>query len=230
MKAIILAGGFGTRLRTVVNEVPKPMAPIEGKPFLDYLLKVLLINGIDEVILSVCYLKEKIIKRYGSSWLGLKIYYSLEDTPLGTGGAIKKSLTNVKDHEDVIVLNGDSYVDVNLPFFLNFHRQKNSNISIVGYEMCNFERYGAIKISKDCRVVSFDEKKFCKKGFINAGVYCLNKSIFSDVIEKSFSFETFLENNICKKRIFLYTGTTKFIDIGVPEDYYGAAKILPIEK
>jgi len=213
MKAIILAGGFGTRLQSVVKNVPKPMASINSKPFLEYLFLKLLSCNIDEVILSVGY-KQEIIKDYfHHQYRSIKIRYSCENEPLGTGGAIKKALQLLDTQENVLVLNGDTFFNLDINKF--YQSSKNKSLSLALKPMYDFDRYGSVEISNN-RIVSFKEKKFVKSGLINAGVYLMKTSIFDKIKEEVFSFEAILET---RKNINSYVEDCYFVDIGIPKDY-----------
>lgn len=220
--AIILAGGFGTRLKTVVADRPKPMAEVNGEPFLNYQLNYLKHFGIQEVIISTGHLAEKIKSHYGNSFNGLSILYSHEENPLGTGGGIRLALEKCKE-ELAIVLNGDSYFEVDLENFYNLHFSQHSEISLALRKVENASRYGTIEVGESIRITSFKEKNNSDKaGIINGGVYILNKEIYLNntpglinfSIEKDF-FEKHI-NNITIKG-FEFNGY--FIDIGIPEDY-----------
>lgn len=226
MEVIILAGGLGTRLRSVISEVPKCMAPVAGKPFLWYLLKFLAKYDVNRVILSVGYLREVIFK-----WIDnvkeefpYVIDYAIEEIPLGTGGGIKLGLTKTKTN-NVIILNGDTFFDVNLDKLMEFHSSHPSSITLSLKPMQNFERYGRVIMNEiDQRIVKFEEKKYCKEGLINGGIYVINKSkpIFKDLPEK-FSFEaTVLESQCEFGNLYGIVEDGYFIDIGIPEDYQKA--------
>lgn len=222
MEAIVLAGGFGTRLQSVVRDVPKPMADINGKPFLVYILEYLLNNGVKKTILSIGYKKEIIENYFGSSYKTMEIVYSKEDEPLGTGGAIKKAF-NACDSEDVIVLNGDTFFDVNLQALMQEYKTADADVILALKKMYDFDRYGKV-ILENNRVVSFSEKKFSSSGFINGGVYIVRKDIL-DYFNKKFSFEQdFLEKKLSDLNISAYIDKGYFIDIGIPEDYLKANK------
>lgn len=219
MEAIILAGGFGTRLSKVVSNVPKPMAPINERPFLEYLLDDLDKKGIDRVILAVGYKKEIIKEHFQKRYKNIEIIYSEENTPLGTGGAIKKALTLSKT-EDIFIVNGDTFFDVDLKEMYKFHKKNNSNLTLAIKEMKKFDRYGSL-ILEENKIVKFEEKKYIKKGYINGGIYLLNKNILDIKKEDSFSFEKdILENKNLKVEKYGYKSEGYFIDIGIPEDYY----------
>jgi D-glycero-alpha-D-manno-heptose 1-phosphate guanylyltransferase len=226
MEAIILAGGFGTRLSHIVSDVPKPMAPINDKPFLEYLLDYLLINKVNRIIMAVSHKREIIIDHFGCDYKGVPIVYSEEDTPLGTGGGIKKALSSCNE-QNIFVINGDSFFLANLQDMLSFHRDNNFDITIAVKEMFDFDRYGTVNINEK-RIVSFEEKKATKRGYINGGIYILRKDILDSIKKDTFSFEKeFLENEDIKKDCGAYISEGYFIDIGVPEDYFKANEELP---
>lgn len=220
--AIILAGGFGTRLQSVVSDVPKPMAPINSIPFLNYQLAYLKHFGIENIILSVGYLNEKIRDYYQSELNGLNINYVIEETPLGTGGGIRKAMELNKD-ELVLALNGDSYFDVDLYHFKKLHSLKNSQISLALRKVQNASRYGAIKIDETDRITSFKEKSSqAHEGFINAGVYILNQDVFLKHTPANCNFsieKDFFEKQHQTLPIYGFEFSGYFIDIGIPEDY-----------
>ena len=216
MKAIVLAGGFGTRLQSVVKDVPKPMAEINKKPFLTYLLERLNFYGFHDVTLSVGYKQESIINHFKDSYKDISLHYCKEDTPLGTGGAIKKALEMIRSKENILVLNGDTFFDIDLKKFYNL--SKNAPLTLALKEMENFDRYGSVEV-KNGKITAFREKKFVQKGLINTGVYSLHKTILENIPQKQFSFETFLEQ---QKEINYSIDNGYFVDIGVPQDYYKA--------
>lgn len=219
MEVIILAGGFGTRLSHVISDVPKPMAPIDGEPFLKYIFEYLRKSGVTHTILAVGYKHENIKNYFRNKYKEIHIKYSIEDTPLGTGGAIKKAM-NECCNEDVFIINGDTFFDVDLKEMELFHQKHESKLTIAVKELKNCDRYGSV-IIEDNRVKRFAEKTAVKNGKINGGIYLVNRGIFDSLNEKAFSFETMLqeENSI---DIFGYESSGYFIDIGVPDDYYKA--------
>jgi len=221
-EAIVLAGGFGTRLKSVVSDVPKPMAPINNKPFLEYILNYLQKNEINRVILSVGY-KWEIIKNYfGDRFKNIELVYSIEDKPLGTGGAIKKALDLVKNKE-IFVLNGDTFFDIKLQSM----ELEDSKILIALKKMINVDRYGAVKIDDNNYITSFVEKQFFKECFINGGIYLLKENIFDGFdLDEKFSFEDFLSKNFKKLKAKGSVFNDYFIDIGIPEDYKRAQEDL----
>lgn len=221
MEAIILAGGFGTRLAHIVKDVPKPMAPVCGVPFLTYIIDDIMNKGVKKAILAVGY-KKKIIEDYfKDKYYTCDIEYSDEDKPLFTGGAIKKALNKCKD-ENVLVINGDTFFDVDLEDMLNFHIQNNADITVACKKMFDFDRYGTVNI-EDGRITEFKEKVFIEEGIINGGIYIIKKDLLNCMQEEKFSFETdFMEKEVCNKRIYAFLSDGYFIDIGIEKDYYKA--------
>lgn len=220
-EVIILAGGLGTRLRDVVKDVPKPMADINGKPFLHYIFKYLKAQGVLRVILAVSYKKEFIVDYFRDKYLGIEVKYSIENSPLGTGGAIKKALEYITSSE-CYVINGDTYFTPSLDGI----RLLDSSISLSLKYMTNFDRYGSVVINNGY-IESFLEKKYFKEGYINAGIYKIKKDIFNGfVLDSRFSFETFLEIHFRELNATGIVFDNTFIDIGIKEDYELCKKLL----
>ena len=217
--AIILAGGLGTRLRTVINDLPKPMAPVNGKPFLHYIFQYLVKQNITEAILSVGYRHEVIKDFFGDEYLGIKIEYLVEEEPLGTGGGIKQAFQLVDD--SAFVLNGDTFFDVNLSDLKDFYSRSQCDVALALKALKDFDRYGTVTIDSDNRITHFAEKKFLKEGLINGGVYFFSKQLFEKIeTPKKFSFEKEVFENYDAQLKFsgkVFDGY--FIDIGIPEDY-----------
>lgn len=226
-EAVILAGGFGTRLRSVVSDRPKPMAAVTGRPFLALLLDYLASNGVERVILSVGYRHESISACFGSSYSSMELSYVVEEKPLGTGGALKRSLMAARTG-NILVLNGDSYLRLDASSFAAFHFSKRSRITMAVKKMEDFDRYGSVELEGD-KVTSFAEKGFTKSGYINAGVYLLDvdRCGLLDVQEDCFSFERdFLQGRKGEGSVYAFKCNDYFIDIGLPEDYMRAQKEL----
>jgi D-glycero-alpha-D-manno-heptose 1-phosphate guanylyltransferase len=217
--AIVLAGGLGTRLQHVVGNLPKPMAPVAGKPFLQYVLDYLGREDVNEIILAVGYLRESIINYFGNAYNGLSLKYSVEEEPLGTGGAIFHAGSQVES-DSVFIVNGDTYFDVNLRGLYQFHSEKNAEITIALKRMERFDRYGTVEIDNTGCITGFKEKKYLEEGLINGGIYCLNRSVFSASLPQKFSFETeILEKGVERGSMFGLESEGYFIDIGIPSDY-----------
>ncbi len=227
MEAVILAGGFGTRLQSVVKDIPKPMADINGKPFLVYLIDCLRGFGVDRVILSVGYKKE-VVKSYFKKFNdNIAIEYCDEDMPLGTGGALKKAFGLIKE-QNFFLINGDTLFRADLASMAQTHINSDALITIVLKPMERFDRYGCVKLDNGV-IISFEEKKYCESGLINGGVYMLNKKVAEALNELPdiFSFEKdFLEVKIADIKPRGIVDDGYFIDIGVPQDYEKAKKEL----
>lgn len=220
MKAIILAGGFGTRLRSVLIDLPKPMAPIQDKPFLAYLLKYLQQQGVTSVTMAVHYLREKIQAYFQSHYANIEITYAVETEPLGTGGAIFQALSSQQTPEPIFVLNGDTFVKLDYQAMYRVHQQNNASITMALRKTDDCSRYGKILTDGD-RITQFKEKSEQGPGFINAGVYLISPDLFSRfTLAKQFSFEKdFLFPYLPLLRARAFIADDYFIDIGVPEDY-----------
>ncbi|MBF1661906.1 nucleotidyltransferase family protein [Selenomonas noxia] len=223
MEIIILAGGFGTRLRTLGLDVPKPMAPIGAKriPFLQILLDCVRRYGADHIVLAVGYKRESIQEYFRDSYNGIPITYSVEDTPLLTGGAVKQALQSCAEN-DVFIINGDTYFDVDLCEMMHFHRNMAADVTVAVKEMKHFSRYGTVRL-EDVRITAFEEKKPMELGLINGGIYCMRRDALDIIESKSFSFEKdFMEKFVMQKKIFAFASCGDFIDIGIPSDYNAA--------
>lgn len=231
MQAIILAGGFGTRLKAVVKDVPKPLADISGKPFLAYLLQNLRNHGVKKVVISVGYLQEKIIEYFGDNYLGMRISYAREDKPLGTGGAIINSLKFIDQNQPVLVLNGDSFLQVDYQKLFAAHKK---NLTMVLRKMDDCSRYGRVVFDESFVIKNFEEKSAEQKSakrdnFINGGIYLLDPKIFKRFSPpEAFSFESdFLAKELSWLEPQAFVTDGYFIDIGIPDDYARAQKELP---
>ena len=221
MEAIILAGGMGTRLQSIVADVPKCMAPVVGKPFLYYLINALETAGFTHVILSLGY-KHEIIK----SWIAdydtlMDVTLVVEDTPLGTGGAVKLALSKAKQ-TSVFVFNGDSYLGLNYQALLECHTEKGALATIALRKMFCFDRYGQVEIDEEARIVRFGEKQYCDAGLINGGVYVLNKNALEKFPDKFSLEKDFFEPEASSGKLAGFSTNGYFIDIGIPEDYHRA--------
>lgn len=228
MEAIILAGGFGSRLKSVVPNIPKPMALINDKPFLGYLFEYLLRNNVCKVILSVGYKYESIIEYFGTRYKDITIAYSIEDEPLGTGGGIKKALELVHS-DNVFILNGDTFFDISLDCLQRKHIDNDADLTLSLKPMKAYDRYGTVIVEMD-RVISFEEKQFKNSGNINGGIYIAKSTLFDKIdLPTKFSFELdFMENYVESLKIYTYSADRYFIDIGIPEDYEKARRELPL--
>ena len=220
MEAIILAGGFGTRLKKLNLDVPKPMVPLGEHPFLFYLLSWLKKNGITRVVLSVGYKWEIIEEYFGTSFSEVELVYSVEDEPLGTGGAIKKALEYC-DEELVWVMNGDTFFEVDLKNMQDFHIEKDNYFTLAARRVEDTSRYGQLLLDEENRIVGFGEKAEKGPGLINGGIYLFGNVFFMDKpTGDEFSFEKdILEKYVLKEKFGAFVSDSYFIDIGTPEDY-----------
>ncbi len=219
MQAIVLAGGFGTRLRSVIPDLPKPMAPVAGRPFLAWVLEGLNRAAFERVVLAVGYRHEVIHGYFGDAYGGMALAYSVESTPMGTGGALRLAAEYVIE-DPVFVLNGDTYVEVDYHSMLAAHRQAGASLSVAVHHVDDVSRYGALELQRDL-IQGFEEKGRRGPGFINAGVYLVAAEILRQIpAGEAFSFEQQLlvpQVRAIRPRAFVTAG--RFIDIGIPEDY-----------
>jgi len=227
MKAIILAGGFGTRLRERVPDLPKPMAPVAGRPFLEYVLDRLIAGGVRDIMLSVGYQADAIQSHFGRSYQSATVDYAIEHDPLGTGGAIAHAVRRLGDGP-VLVLNGDTFLDIDYGEFIRWHGRQAAQVSMVLREVPDVGRYGSVLVSGG-RVAGFLEKGKSGPGLINAGVYIVHPGIFAAFgLSGTFAFEADLLQRHCDALSpAAFLTDAYFIDIGVPDDYDRAQVELP---
>lgn len=219
MECIILAGGMGTRLQSVVSDVPKCMAPVAGHPFLYYLIESLTEAGFNHIILSLGYKHEVVEEWLRANPSPIHISTVIEETPLGTGGAVKLALTKAHDDE-VFILNGDTYFNVNYRAMIEPHRETQAAATIALKRMENFSRYGVVDFEEHThQILRFNEKQPCESGFINGGVYLINRRELEDYPDKFSLEKDFFETVITHYFLCGYISDGYFIDIGVPEDY-----------
>jgi D-glycero-alpha-D-manno-heptose 1-phosphate guanylyltransferase len=221
MEAIILAGGLGTRLRGVIGEeTPKCMAPVAGQPFLHYLLRYAMQQGVTRVILSLGHKSEAVISWLNAQSLSLEIDWVIESEPLGTGGGIQLALQAcLTDH--VAVLNGDTMFNIGLKRIVNAHSQNGAETTLALKALRNFDRYGIVEKDEAGIITAFQEKAPREQGLINGGIYCISRTEFLNRgLPQKFSFEKdYLERFIGERKFYGYQDDSYFIDIGVPPDY-----------
>jgi len=223
---IILAGGLGTRLSSVVKDVPKPMAAVGGRPFLDHILANLSLGNIHKIVLAVGHKYEVIGDYYGDTYENVKLEYSIENEPLGTGGGIAKALQLVES-ETCLILNGDTYFDVNYEELWQVHSESGKLMTLALKYMENPDRYGTVLL-EGSNIVKFQEKQVgLPFGIINGGIYWVNKALLEEMpTQEKFSFESeVLEKKVTKNKLGRYISQGLFIDIGIPEDYARAQEI-----
>lgn len=227
-EAIILAGGLGTRLRSVVSDLPKAMAPIAGQPFLAYLFEFLAAQGIQRVVLAVGYRKETIRDSFGSHFQGLELAYSVEDEPLGTGGALLQALTHVHG-EFAFVLNGDTFLRLNYRSMADrIEQQRDMQLMVALRRVPDAGRYGAAVVA-DGRIQGFLARGTEGPGLINAGSYLVASDIFKHYpMPSKFSWEVdFLQARAAEVRPVAFECDVPFIDIGIPEAFEHAQTLIP---
>lgn len=230
MECIILAGGMGTRLQSVVSDVPKCMAPVAGHPFLYYLITSLIEAGFNHIIFALGYKHEIIEEWIQTNAFPIDISTVIEETPLGTGGAVKLALSKARTNE-VFVLNGDTFFSVRYPEMLNLHKATQSAVTVALKRMEKFDRYGVVDIEQPTsRILRFNEKQYCESGLINGGVYLINRHEL-DNFPMKFSLEKdFFETAVRTSTLSGYISEGYFIDIGIPEDYERAQTDFKDEK
>lgn len=226
--AVILAGGLGTRLRSAVPDLPKPLAPIHGRPFLEYQMDYWIDQGVDRFVLSIGYLHEKVIEHFGDSYCGAKLEYVVEDTQLGTGGGLMLALGKVSDTKSFLLLNGDTYFAVDLQMLSQFAREKSADWCFSLFKTSNTQRYLALGLDRDQRIAQLGIKANEGTCLANGGVYWVNTAA---MLESAFSIQfpvgakASLEADIFEyelnrgARIFGLESRGVFLDIGIPEDY-----------
>ena len=226
--AIILAGGLGTRLKKAVPNLPKPMAPILGRPFLEYQMDYWIGQGVNKFILSIGYLNKSITEHFGREYQEASIDYVIEEKPLGTGGALLMAAQGLK--EPFLVLNGDTFFEVDLKLLNDFHKEQRSEWTLSLFRANQSGRYMGLKLA-DNGVIQALESGSSDSNLFNGGVYLINPSVF-DRLDKTLREKISLENDLLPNFItsggFLYgiECIGKFIDIGLPKDYHRAAEIL----
>lgn len=223
-EAIILAGGLGKRLRSIISDLPKPMASVANKPFLVHLCNYLAHQGVERVILSVGYKSEMVMDYFGNHFNGLKLDYVVEEQPLGTAGGIRLGLERIQG-DRAFVLNGDTLFDVSLARLVSCYDQHRALVAMAVKPMLDCTRYGAVLIEGE-RVTGFWEKGRQGPGVINGGVFLVSKDLRTDLLT-CFSFETdFLSVRLQQLTVVAVECDDFFIDIGIPQDYIAAQTLL----
>lgn len=216
----ILAGGPGTRLKSLIKGKPKVLAQVREHPFLEYLLHQLNRANFKKVVLCTGYLSDHVEKAFGRRYKNLRLYYSLEQIPLGTAGSLRKSFP-LLNSETILVMNADSFCAVNFKKFWQFHLRKNSKASLVLTSVSDPSRFGKVKLGINDSITQFQEKKAGSgAGFVNAGIYLINKAFIAEFPQdKEISIEKDIFPNWIGKGFYGYKSNNKFIDIGTPENY-----------
>jgi NDP-sugar pyrophosphorylase family protein len=224
--AVILAGGLGTRLRSVVSNIPKVMAKISNRPFLTFLLEQLILAKAREVVLCTGFMTDKIQEILGDTYKSLKIVYSIESQPLGTGGALRLALPCFNS-DPILVMNGDSFVNTDLTAYVEWFFTKEHQASLLLVNVPDTGRYGKVIVAEDGLLLGFKEKASNSgPGWINAGIYILKKSLVASIpADRSFSLEREFFPSLVGKGLYGFCSSGTFIDIGTPESYRRAENI-----
>ena len=220
-EAVILAGGKGTRLKSVTGDLPKPMIDVGGQPFLYLLMKRLEQQGCSHIVLSLCYQADYIVKRVTEDKpVSIPVDFVIEKSAQGTGGALKLAASSVTS-EAFVALNGDTLTDINFADIAGAYPQ--AGLVICGVEVDDVSRYGTLQLDSEHNVLGMREKGLTGKGTINSGIYVINKANMLGVAEDAFSFESdYVQKFKGTFKVFVHNGY--FIDIGIPEDYYRACR------
>lgn len=216
------------RLSSVLTHCPKVLAPVNGRPFLSYLLDWLVEAGFAEVILCTGYKGEQVRDTFGERYKRLSIRYSRELKPLGTGGSVRHALPLIAT-DTVLVMNGDSYIDADLNIFLDWFFHKKAEACVLLKNVPDTSRYGRVEVDEDGRVLRFEEKRAdVRPGWINAGVYILKTSLLETIpAGRTYSLENGWLPGLVGKEFYGYRCEADFIDIGTPESYAKAEEFLP---
>ena len=227
MKAVLLVGGLGTRLRSVVSSLPKALASVGSRPFLELLMRQLSSQGIRQLVMCTGYLAEQIEEVVGDgSDLGVTVEYSKESVPMGTAGALKLAQRYVQDESEFLLLNGDSFLEIDFNDLIDFHRKHESVATIAVVPVENATRYGTVQMGSDRRVLGFAEKTGQNApGTINAGVYVLDSAVLAQISDGPASLERDVFPKLLAQGVYAFEQQGMFIDIGIPEDYARAREM-----
>ena len=223
LSVAVLAGGLGTRLGSVISDRPKALAKIRGRPFLAYLLDQLSTAGFSSVVLCTGHLGQQIEETFGESYGNLRISYSREARPLGTGGALRLALPYLIS-DPVLVMNGDSFCAADLSDFWNWHRARGSKATMLLVQVPDTQRYGSVRVDPDGAIIQFAEKGIGGvSGSINAGVYLLSRQVIHSIPgDTDVSLEYYVFPTLMTHGLYGYAGGGRFLDIGTPEDFAAA--------
>lgn len=225
--ALLLVGGLGTRLRSVVPSLPKPLASVGKKSFLELLIRQLKHQGIRRVILCTGYLADQVETEFGDGRaLDLEISYSKELEPLGTAGAVKLAQSQLGSASEFLVMNGDSFLEIDLAPFIQFHRDRHARVSLAVVQVEDSSRYGTVQVDSNQKVIGFVEKAGSQgPGWVNAGVYVFSPEVFEYIPEGRSSLEKDVFPHLLGKGVYAQEHSGMFIDIGTPEDYRRAQQL-----
>lgn len=224
MNVLILAGGLGTRLKSVIQNLPKPMAPIRKRPFLEYLLDFWIEKGFSNFYLLTCYQADKIQDHFNGEYKRTNIHCIHEPELLGTGGALLYALDQLDFKEELIIVNGDTFFEIDFEKIYAFHKKKGSELTLGLRKVDNNDRYSGIVLNEEGQIEIFSKRvEGSEHRLINAGVYILNPSLFKESNferGKKLSLEDDLFPKLIQsQKVYGFVGEGKFIDIGIPADY-----------
>ena len=227
IEAIILAGGLGTRLSSVVPDRPKALALVGGIPFIDLVLHQLAQTGlVSRAVLAIGFQSEAILRHFEQMRPPLPVAFSIEQAPLGTGGALLNALPKTNG-DTLLVLNGDCFSDLSFPEFFRAHEEKNADLTLVAVFSEELGRYGSIQFTEDWRIVEFREKSpESARGHLNAGIYLIQRAALLGFLRQPCSIETDLFPSLLSKNMFAFPHEGTFLDIGTPPSYELAQKML----
>ncbi len=227
MPALLLVGGMGTRLRSVISSTPKPLAAVGGRSFLQLLVRQLRSHGVRRVVMCTGHMAEQIEQEFGdgSAWK-IRIEYSQEDSPAGTGGAVKLAEAHVADASDFLVLNGDSFLELDFERLVALHRETGALVTMAARRAEDASRYGTLQVDNSGRVVAFDEKTAGHvPGLVNGGVYVFSRKALPFLSPGPSSLERDLFPRLLPHGVYALEQRGLFIDIGTPEDYARAQQL-----
>jgi D-glycero-alpha-D-manno-heptose 1-phosphate guanylyltransferase len=232
LSVAVLAGGLGTRLRSVISDRPKALAEIHGCPFLAYLLDQLSATGSSSIVLCTGHFGQQIEETFGETYGNLRISYSQESRRLGTGGALRLARRHLTS-DPVLVMNGDSFCAADLQGFWNWHCARSSKATMLLTQVPDTQRYGSVKLDSHGAVIQFSEKgQGAVSGFINAGVYLLSRQVIDSIpedAEVSLEYDVF-PNLVPRGLLQGYPDWGAFLDIGTPEDFAAAEEFFTARK
>ena len=229
IKAILLVGGLGTRLRSVVSSTPKVLASIGERSFLELLIRQLRSQGIRQLVMCTGYLADQIESKFGDGRIwDVSIEYSKEEIPLGTAGAVKLATRYLRDVPEFLVLNGDSFLQIDFQSFIAFHRQHDGAIATMAVlRVENSSRYGTVHMDSTGRIKGFAEKTGSETpGVVNGGIYVFNHSVLQHIPEGPSSLEKDVFPRLLDQGVYAQEQHGTFIDIGTPTDYARAQQLL----
>jgi NDP-sugar pyrophosphorylase family protein len=228
MKAVLLVGGMGTRLQSILPSTPKPLACVGGEPFLELLIQQLKHHGIRRLVMCTGYLADQIEARFGTgSGLGVEIQYSKEKTALGTAGAVKLAQELLGDENEFLLLNGDTFLETDFADLVQFHREHRSLITIAAVRVPNAFRYGTVQVNAEGRVTGFSEKDGkTAAGLVNGGVGVFSRTVLECIPDGPASLEKDIFPKLLDRGVYAREQRGLFIDIGTPDDYARAQSII----